>query len=397
MSPPRPGRALERALIVNTLVHVLALASMVALLLPALPGGNAPDDLARVSYIAAHPWLFRLGWLPWQGCALGDLLLAIAMVRTPWLARAASWVTLALTVLAVIPDQTTEALWISEGVALAQTDATAYLAFERTIFPFSAGVGALFYTFAAIGWSVAFAKAKVWSRWLTIISVVAWPLMIVASLAPMTPLLPDDLRAHVPSASAAFVSGANAVGFALIQAWLVLGSEMVLRRARPDSSWSRLAPWRHPRAGLLGRALDVIANSRLLHALLDVVPVPAMRSDITDVVYVNYLVPAEKLAPLLPAGLSLQVLPGDRALFTFLTFRHGHFGFSFLGPLRKMLPSPVQSNWRIHVVDDVASVRGIHFVTTALDHTLYALVARTLTAGTPMHVPATATLARSPS
>ncbi len=43
---------------------------MAALLLPALPGGTAHSDAERVIAIAEHPWKFRLGWLPWQLCAL---------------------------------------------------------------------------------------------------------------------------------------------------------------------------------------------------------------------------------------------------------------------------------------------------------------------------------------
>ena len=76
-------------------------------------------------------------------------------------------------------------------------------------------------------------------------------------------------------------------------------------------------------------------------------------SDITDVVYVSYLVPAASLEGYVPQGLELQRLGegGRWALFTFLTYRHGHFGFEFLGPIRQLLFSPIQSNWRIHVKD----------------------------------------------
>jgi hypothetical protein len=111
-------------------------------------------------------------------------------------------------------------------------------------------------------------------------------------------------------------------------------------------------------------------------------------SDITDVIYINYLVEAERLEPLVPWGLELQRLgpEGKHALFTFLTYNHGHFGPRRFGPLRRLLPSPVQSNWRIHVRDPRTGVAGIHFVTNAIDRTLHALAARLLSEGMPMHV-----------
>src|SRR5438445_2410896 len=63
-------RTLERSLLFNFFVHAIALVSMVLFLLPALPGGVATSDSARIAYIAAHPWAFRIGWFPWQLCAV---------------------------------------------------------------------------------------------------------------------------------------------------------------------------------------------------------------------------------------------------------------------------------------------------------------------------------------
>jgi hypothetical protein len=190
----------------------------------------------------------------------------------------------------------------------------------------------------------------------------------------------------------------NAAGFTLMQIWLALVAELVLRRRRPLTAHGRDAPWRHPRTGLLGRALDTLANSRVAGAFLEPLPSFAMVSDITDVVYVNYLLPAETLLPLVPPGLELQRL-GPRkeyALFTFLTYRHGHFGFRLLGPLRRLMPSPVQTNWRIHVTDPRTGAQGIFFVTNAITHTLQALGARLLTEGMPMHVLRSGDVRRDP-
>jgi hypothetical protein len=123
-------------------------------------------------------------------------------------------------------------------------------------------------------------------------------------------------------------------------------------------------------------------------ALLEPLPEVEMRSDITDVIYVNYVVRASAVEALVPPGLELQRLgpDGRYALFTFLTYQHGHFGFRLLGPLRKLMPSPVQTNWRIHVRDPRTRIEGIYFVTNAISNAPIALAARMLTEGMPMHV-----------
>ncbi|MCA9639459.1 MAG: DUF2071 domain-containing protein, partial [Myxococcales bacterium] len=123
-------------------------------------------------------------------------------------------------------------------------------------------------------------------------------------------------------------------------------------------------------------------------ALLEPLPEAEMRSEITNVVYVNYLMRASDAKRLVPHGLELQRLGsgGEYALFTFLTYQHGHFGFAFMGPLRKLMPNPVQTNWRVHVYDPRTDYRGIYFLTNAIDAALPALAARLLTEGMPMHV-----------
>jgi hypothetical protein len=110
-------------------------------------------------------------------------------------------------------------------------------------------------------------------------------------------------------------------------------------------------------------------------------------------------VPAERAAAIVPSGLELSRLgpDGKWALFTFLTYQHGHFGFAFLGPLRKLLPSPVQTNWRIHVTDPQTGHRGIYFLTNAITSALPALAARLTTEGMPMHVLARGTVTHAES
>lgn len=306
--------------------------------------------------------------------------MAIAMVRVKWLPKLPAVIVLVLTLAAVVPDQYAQAVWVTRGVELARTDAEAYLALERAIFPLTAGIGALLYTIAALGWTWCFARAGTWSRALTYLSIPLWTTMAIAVIGP---LLPPPYRP-----SPLFVSTANGLGFMQLQLWLGLVTEAVLQRSRPVEAYGRLAKWRHHGSGISSRLFDVFANSRLFGALLEPLPEVEMPSDIRNVVYVSYLVPADVAETLVPEGLELQRLgPGGKyALFTFLTFEHGNFGFAFLGRLRKLMPSPVQSNWRIHVRNPKTKHEGITFLTNSISFAPQALAARMLTEGMPMHV-----------
>jgi hypothetical protein len=382
----RSARLLERALLFTFVIHAVAMGSMVLFLLPGLPGGTPAGDLERLRYVADHPWLWRLGWLPWGLTALSDLLIGVALLRTTWIPKVPAAVTMALTIAAVLPDQGGQILWMTRGIELARSgDAVSYLAFETRVFEWIAVWAGVLYTVGALGWTWCFAAAGTWNRWLTAVSLILWPLFLYANGGPK---LPEAVR---PSAKV--VAAGNAAGFVLLQIWFVLVAEQVLRRSRPDAASGRQAPWRHP-GGLFGRAVDLAANSRFLRALAEIPPPIAMVSDITDVLYVNYVVDAARLERLVPPGLELQrVGDGGRwSVFTFLTFRHGRFGPRLLGPLRRLLPSPIHTNWRIHVRDPRSGRHGIHFVTNAIASTLHALAARLMSEGMPMHVPASAEL-----
>lgn len=368
--------------------------AMAALLLPCMPGGPTLLDSERIALIAAHPWRFRLGWLPWHLTALSDLLLAVGLLRTSWIPRGPAWLVLLLTVAAIVPDQGGQLLWITRGVELAQAahasgDASQYLAFESWAFPMTAVWAALLYTLGAIGWTLCFVRAGVWSAGLTRLSIAAWGTFAVVTVGP---LLPSPLTLPKPA-----IAVGNAVGFILLMLWLALVTEAVLRRARPRPQHGRWALWQAPAPGSVGGMMAVAANSLFVRKLCSLLPVFAFRSDITEVIYANYLVPHEQLAAWVPAGLTLQRLgpDGKWALFTFLTYRHGHFGPALLGPLRRLFPSPVQSNWRIYVRDPRTEKEGIYFVTSAVTTALHSLGARLMAEGMPMHLLARGEVGRS--
>jgi hypothetical protein len=382
--PRLAARFLEQVLLVNLGVHALALIFTVLLLLPGVPGGSASSDGARVAYLAAHPWLWRLGWLPWQASALVDLLMGAALWRTPWMPRLPAAAVLVFTLLANVPDLTGQGLWVTRGPDLAAQadrsgDLLPYLLFEKQVYRAVVVWGGSLYLCMALCWSWCFSAAGTWSRNLTGLSLLTWSVLAVGSVGL---LLPEDARPTAP-----MVGASNGVGLTLLLIWLAMVGEQLLRRVRPDEKHGRLAPWRHPWAGAVGRIFELLANSRLLRAYGEWLPSPAFLSDTTDVVYVNYLVEADRLEPFVPLGLELQRIgrAGRYALFTHLTFRHGHFGPRLIGPLRRLLPSPIHSNWRIYVADPHTGRRGVYFVTSAIASTPHALAARLLSEGMPMH------------
>lgn len=371
-------RFLEWALLLCLLLHGLAMLSMVFLLLPGIPGGPN-SDAVRLAYIVHHPWWWRLGWFPWCLAACSDVLLAMALLRSAWIPRLPARLTLLCTLAAIIPDQVGQVLWETRGVTLAQMgNGSLYFAFETPTFVTISAYGALLYTLTAMGWSWCFAAGGMWNRGLTRYSFLLWTLFIIVGVAP---LLPQS------NGAAVWISAGNAVGFVLLLVWFIVVCEQVLRRSQPDQPYGRSAPWHHPQTRL-GLVLDVLGNSRFVRFVCHFIPVVSFLSAITDVVYVNYVVEASLLEPLVPPGLTLQRLgkDGRYALFTFLVYQHGHFGPRLLGPLRLLLPSPLQTNWRIYIRDPHTGYQGVYFVTNAITNTLYGLAARLLAEGMPMHV-----------
>lgn len=116
----RSRRFLLAGLAFFVVTHVIALATMALVLRPGMdPSAFAPAQ--RMAFVAAHPLAWRLGWLPWQASALGDLWVCIALwawaastgarAAIPWAIAA-----LALDVVSVIPEQWAEAMLVTSFV-----------------------------------------------------------------------------------------------------------------------------------------------------------------------------------------------------------------------------------------------------------------------------------------
>lgn len=223
---PPDSKFLLGALVFTFLCHGAALIATLVFLLPGLPSGH--NDLAhRVSYIGQHALIWRIGWLPWQLTALSDLILAVALVRTSWISRPAAFISLGLTVTALLIEQPAEFRWTTSGVELARQaflmqNASSYSAFESEIFRLTSYWAAFFYTLAAIAWSVCLAKAGTWNRFMTILSIILWGLLIVISLGP---LLLDGFPAII-------VSSGNAIGFNVMMVWFGVATYLIWKNRR---------------------------------------------------------------------------------------------------------------------------------------------------------------------
>lgn len=110
--------------------------------------------------------------------------------------------------------------------------------------------------------------------------------------------------------------------------------------------------YRHPVKGKLGSFCNWLFNNKFIlfvrRTIFYCLPFPKLRSEVKDVVYMSWLVDSNSLADYIPDGVSIQQREG-RALITALTYRHHHFAPVYVGPLRRIFPSPLQSSWRLYV------------------------------------------------
>jgi hypothetical protein len=156
----------------------------------------------------------------------------------------------------------------------------------------------------------------------------------------------------------------------------------------------------YPTRSVFGRLAEMLANAvplkRLRRAALRWLPYPVLESDIVDVIYLNWVIDLSRVRHLLPDGIEVWEHAG-RTVLSILTYRHGAFGPAMLGPLRRIFPSPLQSNWRLYV----QSIHGqppaqptVLFLTNVIDNPLYAVGARLMSDVLPADLPRTMRLAR---
>lgn len=152
--------------------------------------------------------------------------------------------------------------------------------------------------------------------------------------------------------------------------------------------------YRHPHRGLFGRLVERLANSatlaRMRYAVMSRLPFLKLESEVENVVYLTWLVPVSDCDCFVPKGVRLWQKNGLTP-FTVLTYRHGHFGPSALGRLRKLFPSPLQSNWRLYLEPaspGAPPVRTVLFLKNVMNSLMYALGTRLFSDALPTHLAA---------
>lgn len=159
--------------------------------------------------------------------------------------------------------------------------------------------------------------------------------------------------------------------------------------------------FRHPNQGVVATLINYLTNARWLallrRAVLSRLPSMVLESDVRDVLYTTWLVDAEMARKLAPPGAKL-LEAGGKTPFTILSYRHGHFGPAFLGVLRRLFPSPLQSNWRLYLAQPIAgadAVSTVAFVQNVLSSQLYALCTRVFSDALLAHLAQRFVLTRS--
>ncbi|WP_322005494.1 DUF2071 domain-containing protein [Paraburkholderia tropica] len=149
-----------------------------------------------------------------------------------------------------------------------------------------------------------------------------------------------------------------------------------------------VSPWPGALGAISERLVGCPTLLRTRRALFSRLPFMQLASDVRDIVYCTWAVDAARIAALVPPGVELVQRDG-KTLFTILTYAHRHFGPALAGPLRRLFPSPLQSNWRFYVeafggVETTAPT--VLFVKNILDDPLYAIGSRLFSDALPSHL-----------
>lgn len=392
-------------------VHVLALVTMGAILMKGIGPAGDVASLERAHFIAEYPWLWRLGWLPWQLCALSDVLLCVALIGWARHRGGLGWAVLALLfdLAAAIPEQwaewrmVTEQVQVAAAVVSGELPIARHAELEQFLLIVTGTFSASLYVLMTGAWMLIGRSARVdrdsigrgaWPAWLAISLLVVFVCACAGNWLAQTPGADVEVWHALASASNGLAFPGLIIWSLYYTGWLgeierhQRGLLSADSRARNGARWPTL-PGRL--RGRMARMLAPLATwdgvRDLFRVILRPLPFLTMVSDVRDVVYLSWLVPVERVRHLVDDRLPLDVRDGLTAV-SILTYRHGHFGLRIMGPARKLTPSPVQSNWRLYLQAPAgeSSGEGIAFFTNGIDNALYCLGARLMADGLPVHL-----------
>ncbi len=364
------GLRIEHAIMVAVLAHVAALL-FTAVLMPGF-GLDMLDAHARHAKALATPgWALAGVWIVWALADVGNVVLAVVVALrrdAPGLLRLFAVMSM---VVAASYDISLEFPHAAELVHGAEADFAAFQAAEARFLVGAAGFASLAYAPAFILLTLVLWRSRDHRPWL-VCSMGLWGVFLAFGFGTLL-LLPKGVGV---------ILVANAFAFVGMMVWFGWTLERVLHERQPATPYGRWAPWRTRCAAW---PLRFLGRLRLVRFVVSAFRMPRLRSDVGDVIYVNWLVPAAAARKLIPAGLDLQLV-GDQAVLSMLAFRHGHFGPAGLPRLRKVFPSPVQSNWRLYVVNPRTGTRGVYFLANTCDNALVAVLGRAASDTASMHV-----------
>lgn len=150
--------------------------------------------------------------------------------------------------------------------------------------------------------------------------------------------------------------------------------------------------YKHPTPGKLGAICNILFNNKWIllirRTAFYCLPFPTLRSEVKDVVYMSWLVDSDSLGDYIPDGVGICQQKG-RTLITVLTYRHHHFAPVYVGPLRRIFPSPLQSSWRLYVNElpacDCPDKGVILYLKNTFDSLLFAMGTRLTSDIEPSH------------
>lgn len=380
------------ALALFLVIHLLALPAMALLVRPGFD--VARTDLERATFISENRWLWRLGWLPWQLSALSDVIFSIFLiqwVRARQQSAALKWAIagLGLNLAASIPEQISEAILVTGHVGLADqatTNPEALQDFadqERFLFGVASVWSGFVYVAMTLAWHRALSLTAGVTGWFDGFAgrVVLIALVALSALAGLA-----AIQVTTDWTSPVLVAVVAAVGFLGMCLWSLAAADLAGQPGHIRAQDASLHDVRWPADRRFSFVANIVASTGL-RDLGRLVPFMPLRSDIEDVVYLNWLVPTTAAQGVLPKPLVCDDLDGMTAV-SILTYRHGHFGPSIFGPLRKLMPSPSQSNWRLYIEPVPASGErdAIYFFKTALDSIPHVMGAHLVADGLPVHL-----------
>lgn len=405
-----PSRLLYRVTVVSFVVsaflHALAVFAALGIMQPGLDVERA--TLERATYVAENVWLWRVGWHLWQLVGLSNLVAAILLVcyfnnvrqqtglriKLPWMLSLGG---LVFTIIAIVPEQWGEFAFVSSFVDRAREavrlgDASVYVRWEARWILLTTACGAFGYTLMQACWSVAVivfhrnpGKIKGFIT-LSIIDFIGFMLSVYACHHACAPVLEGQQQ----YADFHYIAICNGIAFPVLFIWMLaftatLGdrhhqfftedSDPLHEVKLPNESKFRwLAPW-----------LNSPGVRDVFRMIGKVVRTPVLHSNIRNVLYLNWLVPTERVSSLLPQGMEVDSRDGKTAV-SILTYQHGGFGPRILGPLRRCLPSPFQSNWRLYLKPEAGKEGSIYFVKTCLSSFAHVIGSRLMSDGLPSHM-----------